>query len=154
MVGGGRAGAPSLKARALRALSMREHSRAELARKLAPHAESEEQLTALLDALEAERWLSNDRFAQSLVHRRAERFGSARIKAELKSHGLAAEVVEQVIQACEDTEFARAREVWLRRFGLPATDAKERAKQARFLAGRGFSSVVIHRLVSGLDETG
>ena len=68
----------SLKARALGYLSRREHSRAELRRKLAPHAESADEVEALLDWLEGENWLSNTRFAESVVHRRASRYGTAR----------------------------------------------------------------------------
>jgi len=152
MAGGVRGSIPSLRGRALRALSMREYSRIELARKLAPHAESDEQLTALLDALESERWLSNDRFAQSLVHRRTDRFGSARIKAELKSHGVAPDIVERALLDCQNTDLVRARDIWQRRFGAIATEPKERARQARFLAARGFSSAVIRRIVAGLIE--
>ncbi|WP_028310191.1 recombination regulator RecX [Derxia gummosa] len=146
-------GALSLKARALRALSLREHSRAELGRKLAPHAESAEQLASLLDALEAERLLSNDRFAESLVRRRAERFGTARIKAELRTHALAPEVIEHALGDCAASEAARAREVWAKRFGMPAEDAAGRAKQARFLAARGFSAAVVRAIVSGIDDS-
>ena len=74
----------SLKARALGYLSRREHSRAELRRKLAQHAESAEEVDALLDWLERENWLSNARFAESVVHRRAGRYGTARLMQELK----------------------------------------------------------------------
>ncbi|MEK7696353.1 MAG: recombination regulator RecX, partial [Pseudomonadota bacterium] len=78
----------SLKARAVGYLSRREHSRAELARKLAPHAESAEEVEALLDVLERDNWLSNERFVDSLVHRRASRYGAARVLQEDKTHQL------------------------------------------------------------------
>ena len=79
---------PSLKARALRYLAAREHSRLELGRKLARHAEEGDDVGAVLDWLQAQKFLSEERFAESLVHRRAARFGSSRIMSELQSHGL------------------------------------------------------------------
>ena len=142
----------SLKGRALAALARREYSRLELARKLQPHAESAEQLDAVLDALEAAKLLSNARFAESLAHRRAERFGVARVKQELKSHQLAPELIAEQVAQLRATEFERARAVWQKRFGEPPLDAQARARQMRFLAARGFSADVIRRVVGGDDE--
>ena len=142
----------SLKGRALAALARREYSRLELARKLQPHAESAEQLDAVLDTLEAGKLLSNVRFAESLAHRRAERFGVARVKQELKSHQLAPELIAEQVAQLRATEFERARAVWQKRFGEPPLDAQARARQIRFLAARGFSADVIRRVVGGDDE--
>lgn len=142
----------SLKGRALAALARRDYSRLELARKLQPHAESAEQLDAVLDALEAAKLLSNARFAESLAHRRAERFGVARVKQELKSHQLAPELIAAQVDQLRTTEFERARVVWQKRFGEPPLDAQARARQMRFLAARGFSADVIRRVVGGDDE--
>ncbi|MFM1990516.1 MAG: hypothetical protein RJA99_3473 [Pseudomonadota bacterium] len=133
----------SLKGRALKLLSQREHSRLELSRKLAPHAESLEQLDVLLDELERGRFLSSQRFAESLAHRRAPRFGVRRIAQELGVHRLDGEVSGPVLASLRETEFDRAHEAWRRRFGEPAADAAERAKQHRFLAQRGFSGDAI-----------
>ena len=142
----------SLKGRALAALARREYSRLELARKLRPHAESAEQLDAVLDTLEAGKLLSNARFAESLAHRRAERFGVARVKQELKSHQLAPELIAEQVAQLRASEFERARAVWQKRFGEPPLDAQGRARQMRFLAARGFSADVIRRVVGGDDE--
>ena len=142
----------SLKGRALAALARREYSRLELARKLQPHAESAEQLDAVLDTLEAAKLLSNARFAESLAHRRAERFGVARVKQELKSHQLAPELIAEQVAQLRATEFERARAVWQKRFGELPLDAQARARQMRFLAARGFSADVIRRVVGGDDE--
>jgi len=142
----------SLKGRALAALARREYSRLELARKLRPHAESVEQLDAVLDALEAGKLLSNARFAESLAHRRAERFGVARVKQELKAHQLAPELIAEQVGLLRDSEFERARNVWLKRFGEPPLDAQAHARQMRFLAARGFSADVIRCVVGGDDE--
>lgn len=140
-------GSLSLKARALKALASREHSRVELTRKLAPHAESPEALDALLDTLEAQDLLSPQRFAESLVRRRGARLGNARIRQELKQHQLDDELVSATMAELRSNELARAREVWRRRFGVPAEDATQRARQGRFLSQRGFSGEVVSRVL-------
>ncbi|MBR8457770.1 recombination regulator RecX [Burkholderia dolosa] len=142
----------SLKGRALGYLSRREHSRAELARKLAPYAGEDESVESVLDALEKEGWLSDARFAESLVHRRASRVGVARIVSELKRHAVGDALVDEVNTQLRETEWARAQAVWRKKFGaLPQTPA-ERAKQARFLAARGFSSATIVKLLKVGDD--
>ncbi|WP_197329849.1 recombination regulator RecX [Ralstonia syzygii] len=142
----------SLKARALGYLSRREHSRAELRRKLAPHAESADEVDALLDWLEGENWLSNARFAESVVHRRAGRYGTARLMQELKNHELGDEALGEVKTQLQASETARAKAVWARRFGRPPADMAERAKQVRFMMARGFSRAVVSRIIQGADE--
>ncbi|MEF9384261.1 recombination regulator RecX [Ralstonia solanacearum species complex bacterium KE056] len=141
----------SLKARALGYLSRREHSRAELRRKLAPHAESADEVEALLDWLEGENWLSNTRFAESVVHRRAGRYGTARLMQELKTHELGADALGEVKAQLQASEMARAKAVWERRFGRPPADMAERAKQVRFMVSRGFSRAVVSRIIQGAD---
>ncbi|MBN3819289.1 recombination regulator RecX, partial [Paraburkholderia sp. Se-20369] len=144
--------ARSLKGRALGYLSRREYSRAELARKLAPYAAEDESVEPVLDALEQDGWLSDARFAESLVHRRASRVGAAWIVNELKRHAVGDALVEEVNAQLRETEWARAQAVWRKKFGaLPQTPA-ERAKQARFLAARGFSSATIVKLLKCGDE--
>ncbi|MGU7772289.1 recombination regulator RecX [Burkholderia sp. MR1-5-21] len=144
--------ARSLKGRALGYLSRREYSRAELARKLAPFVGEDESVEPVLDALEQDGWLSDARFAESLVHRRASRVGAARIVNELKRHAVGDTLVEAVGAQLRETEWARAQAVWRKKFGaLPQTPA-ERAKQARFLAARGFSSATIVKLLKCGDE--
>ena len=105
------------------------------------HAEVE----ALLDWLEANRFLSAERFAESRVQAREARFGNRRIRAELAQHGVA--LSPEVAQALAESELQRAAAVRERRFQEPPKDAAERAAQARFLAGRGFSPEVIQRVL-------
>ena len=133
----------SLKGRALRLLAQRDHSRVELQRKLGPHAESVEQLEAALTALEEGGLLSSRRFAESLAHRRAERFGLRRIEQELGTHRLDASVTTAVLGRLRDTERDRALGAWRKRFGAAPADAAERARQHRFLAQRGFTGEAI-----------
>jgi regulatory protein len=145
--------APSLKARALQWLAARDYSRQELRAKLlcaAADTELPTEIDALLDQLEASGLLNTARFIESRVHARAARFGNRRIEYELRQHGLAPDAATQ--DQLRSTELARAREVWRKKFGRPATNLAERAKQTRFLAARGFSGDVVRRLVSGADE--
>ncbi|BAO82223.1 uncharacterized protein conserved in bacteria [Serpentinimonas raichei] len=139
----------SLKARALRALAQREHSRLELARKLQPHAADAAQgaLETLLDELQAQGWLSDARFAEALSRNRATRQGVARIRAELRLRGVAAEQVEQATAALAGSEAERAQQVWQKKFGQPPLDAAERARQIRFLLARGFATGLACRVV-------
>ena len=139
----------SLKARALRYLSAREHSRLELSRKLARHAGEGEDVEALLDFLEKNNWLSQERFAESLVHRRAARYGNSRVLAELQNHGVGGEALAELKAGLAESELARAREVWQRKFGKVAEDAAGRARQTRFLLQRGFSQRAVRSAMQG-----
>ena len=142
----------SLKGRALRYLAAREHSRVELERKLAAHAESPEQLVQVLDELQAKDFISEVRVVESVINRRAGRFGAARIRHELQGKGLAPEAVAEAVNGLKASEVDRAREVWRRKFGEPAADAAARGKQMRFLAARGFGAEAIRRVVSQSED--
>jgi regulatory protein len=141
----------SLLARALAHLARREHGRAELARKLAPHAESAEQLDRLLDELEARKLLSEARFVDVLARSRGERFGAARIRQELRAHQVRDDLVRATVDDLRRSDFERAQRLFRRKFGEPAADSAGRLRQMRFLAGRGFSAEVIRRLIRGVD---
>jgi len=143
---------PSLKMRAVGYLSRREHAREELARKLAAYADDADEVEAVLDALEKEGWLSTERFAQSLVHRRASRQGAARIVQELRQHGVDDNQVAELRDQLRATEYDRALEVWKKRFDVKPADRAAYAKQARFLASRGFAHDVIRRILGDSDE--
>ena len=139
----------SLKARALRYLSAREHSRSELARKLARYAAESDDVEALLDELQAAKYLSEERYAESVVNRRSARFGNDRILRELQQQGIAGEALADIKEKLAGDEVARALEVWRKKFGQPPAEAKERARQMRFLQQRGFS----HRTIQAMMRT-
>lgn len=139
----------SLKGRALRLLGGREHSRAELERKLASHEAEPGQLHRVLDELQAKGFIDHQRVADSVVHRRAAKLGAARIRQELQSKGLDPELVGQAVAGLRTTELQRAREVWRRKFERPPADAAERGKQTRFLTARGFAPEVVRRVIDG-----
>ena len=145
----------SLTGRALRLLGTREHSRAELERKLAGFEEEPGQLARVLDALQAKDFINEGRVVESVVHRRAGKLGASRIKHELQAKGLEPQAFAEAVQALRASEVERAREVWRKKFGEPAADAAERSKQMRFLASRGFGGDAIRKVVSGsFDEQG
>jgi len=141
----------TLRERALGYLARREHTRAELSRKLGPYAGDPAELESLLDDLERRRWLSEARYAEQLSGKRRERFGSARIVQEMRHKGVSEAIVDAAVPALREGDLAAARAVWSRKFGRPPKDAAERARQARFLQGRGFSLEVIRRLLR-LDD--
>ncbi len=151
-------GALSVKGRALRYLAQREHSRAELERKLARHVEdqpeasAQAQIAAALDELSAKGLLSEARVAESVLVGQGRRYGVRRLKQTMQAKGLAPELVAHTLQQARATELERALAIWRRRFGSPPADAAERARQMRFLAGRGFEGDVIRRVVRGGDE--
>jgi len=143
----------SLKSRALQLLSLREHSRLELERKLRQHETHEGELAGALDALAARGFISDERVAESVLHRRAAKLGASRVKAELQAKGLDEAVVREAVAALRDTEAERAREVWRKKFGQPPADAAERARQMRFLAARGFSGDIARRVIESAGES-
>ncbi|OYY20922.1 MULTISPECIES: regulatory protein RecX [unclassified Polynucleobacter] len=163
---------PSLKARALRLLSMREYSRKGLAAKLEESAarmlkfqtlneDFEDvipaiplavQIEAVLDDFEARGWLSDQRFAEALVRRRSERFGARKIQDELAQAGVDSSKTADLLKNLKATEYQRAHELWLRKFGALATEQKERARQYRFLASKGFSSDIVSKVVAGRPD--
>ena len=141
----------ALRVAALRLLTRRDHSRAELRTKLAAQAESDEQLTAMLDRLESEGLLSDRRFASQRVVARAGRFGDARLKQQLRQGGVSDEDIAAALpEAGDETE--RCRAVWARKFRQLPQTAEEKAKQMRFLQYRGFSGAAIRRVMHGADE--
>jgi regulatory protein len=143
---------PSLRQRALDLLARREHTRAELQRKLAPHTEDPDELASLLDELNRRGWLSDARFAESLVHDKQAKFGSARLAYELRERGVSDAVIREQLAELKQTEHDRARQVWQSKFGVLPEDAKARAKQMRFLQSRGFSLDVIGKVLRGISD--
>ena len=162
----------TLKNRALNYLSLREHSRLELGRKLARYAEEGDDVEALLDFLEKAKFLSAERFSEALVRRRSESYGNSRILAELQTHNLDPELMAQSKAELAETEVARACAAWQKKFGHLAlanssdsdssdpdsiqSSREQRAKQFRFLAQRGFSSnaikIALRGIVDDVDE--
>lgn len=144
---------PSLKARAVDFLSRREHSRLELRRKLQRHSDDPNEIDTLLKELERENWQSDERYAQSLINRRADKFGMRRVAQELKQNGVDDTLIALVREQLQDSEFERALEVWERKFGSAPIDQKAYAKQYRFMASRGFNPDALRRILNRLDDS-
>ena len=138
-----------LKARALRFLARREHSRAELSRKLAPRAESAEALLFLLDELEQRKQLSDERYAEVRAHSMARKYGAARIRQDLKAKGVAHALAARV---STDGELERAKAILARKYRDAATTREEKARRMRFLQGRGFSFDTIRGALAADEE--
>jgi regulatory protein len=142
----------SLKGRALRLLSGREYSRAELVKKLSPFETTPGELAKALDELQAKDFINEQRVVDSVLHRRSSKLGAARIKQELQSKGLDAGAVLDAVDLLKSTEVERAREVWRKKFGTSPENAAERGKQMRFLMSRGFGSEAIRKAILGADD--
>ncbi|MGB8516834.1 MAG: recombination regulator RecX [Gallionella sp.] len=151
----------SLRARALQYLARREYSRAELRGKLLPHVEIDNDfeqvqpvdLDALLDDLSARGWLSDVRATTQFIHAKRSRYGTQRITHELQQRGISDELIQAELPALKESELETARDVWQRKFGTLPQDAKEKAKQMRFLQSRGFGFEVIFKVLKTSDET-
>jgi regulatory protein len=137
----------SLRVRAMRYLARREHSRAELHGKLLPHVQEGEDLAAVLDELEKRNWLSDARAATQWVDAKRSRFGTQRIAHELRQKGIAENLIAEAIPLLKETELDAAREVWQKKYGVLPQDAKETARQVRFLQSRGFSMDMIFKVL-------
>ena len=136
--------------RALRYLSRRDHSRQELRKKLLPYAESDIELDELMTKLEAQSWLSDERFAESLVRRKSERYGSLKIVEELKQQGIEGESLIEIKERLKVSDAMRAWELWQRKFDSTITkDPKEKSKQMRYLVSKGFPLSVVIKIIDG-----
>jgi len=149
---------PELRVRALKLLTRREYSRAELKAKLAAtqalaadNDTEEATVEEVLDRLQAENLLSDQRYATQRVVARAGRYGNGRLRQELRQRGISDDdIAEALPEAGDETE--RCRAIWGKKFGRPPQSPEERAKQMRFLQYRGFSGDAIRRVISGAEE--
>lgn len=134
-------------------LARREHSRAELQRKLAERGFAAEDIEPLLDRLAAQRLQSDARFTESYVRmRRGRGYGPQRIRAELRERGIGADLIGQALDAQAGADTPRIDDIWRRKFaGCLPQDYRERARQMRFLQQRGFPLSDIHALFGRLD---
>jgi len=136
-----------LRERAMRLLARREHSRAELVRKLGQAGFDACDIQPLLDEFEEKKWLSDRRFAESYVTDHRARAGAVKLAFDLRQRGVADNIIETVLSENRDSEFERAQAVWQKKFGSAPTDMTEKAKQMRFLQSRGFGAEVIRRVI-------
>ncbi|WLG86017.1 recombination regulator RecX [Pseudomonas cucumis] len=132
-------------------LARREHGRVELTRKLRQRGALPEMIDTALDRLTEEGLLSESRYLESFVSYRARSgYGPLRIREELSQRGLQRTDVELALRESGINWQEQLEDTWRRKFsGHLPIDARERAKQGRFLSYRGYSMEMISRLFSG-----
>lgn len=163
----------SLLARGIAILSRREHSEKELREKLQRYTDDVEAIDAVVSRVQRENWQSDERFVETFVQGREQRWGNQKIIQALSQHNLASEQLTELKEDLKDSEYDRAREIWIKRFGAKygvdlynsdsssdedfsdqlgqesfEEQAKDKAKQMRFLASRGFSADVVYKVVN------
>jgi regulatory protein len=155
----------TLKAQAIALLARREYSRAELRDKLRDKlttggdhgTDGADVVEALLDELAALGFLSDARFAQSVVRQKSGGYSKRAIGAALKARGVAGEAAADALAGVEIDDLDAMIALWRRRFGVPPANDKEKARQLRFLQSRGFSLSSIFKLLrhppGGADAT-
>ena len=128
-------------------LARREYSRLELERKLAQYTENSGEIPQLLDDFERRGWLSEGRVVEQVLASRRRRFGAHRIVRELREKGLSESAIAGAQSQLKESELDAARAVWQQKFGALPADARDKARQMRFLQGRGFDLDIIRRLL-------
>lgn len=144
---------PPLRARAMRLLARREHSRAQLRGKIAPHAAEGEDVDTLLDELARAGWLSDARFAEHSIRASARRFGPLMLAQQLRRKGVDDDTIAAGFRAAGADGASSLERVWARRFPAPPAGERERARQVRFLQGRGFALDEIFRFLKQLEKS-
>lgn len=144
----------NLHTRAMKYLVRREYSRAELHAKLLLQATPDDNVDKVLDELVARGWLSDFRAVEQLLRMRRNRFGTQRITFELRQKGISEDLISDVLPQMRDTELEAARSIWQKKFGATPENAKEKAKQVRFMQSRGFMPDVIFKVLRGTDDGG
>jgi regulatory protein len=147
--------AQKLRNKALRLLTTREHSRAELMRKLnqakarvarrsaednsrESNHDSKDDIEKLVDDLTAQGWQSDDRYAEAIVRRLSGQAARRYISEKLAQAGIKKEVAQLAMETIEQDDADIARALWDRRFGEAPKDDKDRQRQVRYLLSRGF----------------
>ena len=145
---------PSLLARGIRYLSMRDHIETELCKKLRPYALNDEELSQVIEKLKSKQYLSNERFSDNFVQKKSQTFGMHRMAQELRKHELGPEIISKQLSLLKKSEAERAFVVWSKKFGTLSNDPKTLAKQMRFMVSRGFDQEIIYKIIKGktLDD--
>ena len=136
----------------MRFLARREHSREELRRKLRSRAEQGDDLEGMLDDLARRGWLCDARFAEQAARAKSRRFGPLKLAHFLKSRGVGEEAIAAGLRAAGSEGRANLEAVWRSRFRAAPADEREKARQVRFLQGRGFALDDILKYLKSIPE--
>ena len=142
----------SLSLSAMNMLAMREHSRFELEQKLGKKSEDNTLIVQVLDKLESDNLLDDQRFAQMFVRSKASNgFGPYKIEQELQAKGVIKSLIADTLIELDINWFENASELYLKRVArCVEIDIKEKYKQSRYLKNRGFSSEIARDVVGEL----
>ncbi|MCF7984746.1 MAG: recombination regulator RecX [Thiohalocapsa sp.] len=121
----------------------------ELAVKLCRRGYPPEDVKRVMDALERDGLLSEERLVEVYVAERLHKgFGPVRIRFELREKGLSDSQIEPHLQLDDERCLALIGAAHDRRFGAGSrTERESLAKRARFLEYRGFPSYLIARFL-------
>jgi regulatory protein len=145
---------PSLREQAIRFLARREYARSELEQRLVAKGGERDAIRAVLDALAAEGYLSDVRYARAVVAQKSGSQSRRGIVASLKAKGVGREDIDLAVAESELDDDAALRALWQRRFGEPPADDRAKARQVRFLQARGFALSAILKLLRSRDASG
>jgi regulatory protein len=147
----------SVMARALGLLGMREHTRKELERKLLRPAKANlrdgnpvdrAEVSRVLDELAEKGFQSDDRAAAGVLESKGHKLGTRRLQQTMQQRGASSDLIRSTLAGHDDYEACL--KAWTKKFGAPAEDQKEKQKQFRFLASRGFSIDTMKKVMSGI----
>ena len=148
VAGGAKSRQPrSLSARAIGHLARRDYGRVELRAKLLATGAEADEVDAVLDALVAQGYLSDVRFAQAVVRQKTGQYSRRAIAESLKAKGVPGEATTAALDAAPPDDDATMVALWQRRFGKAPADDREKARQVRFLQSRGFGLSAIFKLL-------
>ncbi len=135
-------------------LVRREHSQAELRRKLLQRYDSNNVIEQVLQQLVEQRLQSDARFTEIYIRMRAERgYGPVRINDELQQRGISDAIIAEFLEADDAMWFDYAKAVWKKKYGKQLPQSyHERAKQMRFLQYRGFTMAQINAVVKNAER--
>ena len=116
------------------------------------YTEDPDEIPPLIEDFVERGWLSEKRVLEQVVATRRKRFGSQKITQELRDKGLSGEAIAGARATLKEGDLEAAREVWRRKFPEPPLNANDKARQMRFLQGRGFSLETIRKVIAGVDD--
>ena len=142
----------TLRAQAIRLLARREYARSELEERLLARGGPLQEVRALLEELERQGYLSNERYARAVVTRKSGGHSRRRIAAGLRAKGVSGDDIAAALAEASPDDAIALDALWQRKFGKAPIDEKEKARQVRFLQSRGFALSAILKLLRGLDR--
>lgn len=145
---------PRAKRRAMHLLEKQDRTRKNLEDKLRESDYPQTVIDAAIAYVESFHYIDDERYARSYVHFHQEGKSKRRIQQDLIQKGIDRDVIALVLEEEYETSEANMIRDLLRKkhYDPESADAKERSKMYRFLAGRGFSSGDISRVLRGYED--